>query len=59
MKTFDVLKVGQTIMAEDGDTMKVIDYDFYGTGQNIMCLMSDRCVYPSTEFNAGDWEIES
>lgn len=32
MKTFDVLKVGQTIMAEDGDTMKVIDYDFYGTG---------------------------
>ena len=59
MKTFDILKAGQIIVAEDGDTMKVIDYDFYGTGQKIMCFMSDHCVYPSTEFNAGDWEIES
>lgn len=54
-----ILSDGDKIVAEDGDTMKVIDYDFYGTGQNIMCFMSDRCVYPSTEFNAGDWEIES
>lgn len=59
MKTFDILKAGQIIVAEDGDAMKVIDYDFYGTGHKIMCFMSDRCVYPATEFNAGDWEIEN
>ena len=59
MKTFDILKAGQIIVAEDGDAMKVIDYDFYGTGQKIMCFMSDCCVYPATEFNAGDWEIEN
>lgn len=57
MKTFRDLKDDQIIVSEDGDKMKVVFYDFYGTGENVMCFESERSIYPETEFYADDWEV--
>ena len=38
------------VNAEDAtDVLKAKMYDYYGTGKKVMCLMSERSIYPADE----------
>lgn len=56
MKTFKNLKEDSRIINADGETMDVIFWDFYGTGEKIMCFASKSAIYPANEFLPEDWE---
>lgn len=56
MKTFKNLKEDSRIISADGETMEVIFWDFYETGEKIMCFASKSSIYPANEFSPEDWE---
>lgn len=53
---FNDLTDGQKVRCGD-DVMTFRRYDYFGTGK-IPCLMDDRSIYPCTEFDPNDWELE-
>lgn len=56
MKTFDNLKAGDRIFNEEDGIMKVGFYDFYATGEKIMCFVDKNSVWPAFQFYPEDWE---
>lgn len=57
VKTFKDLPAGAYLKSNDGEAMQVVFYDFYSTGEPIMCLANDKSMYPASEFDPKDWVL--
>lgn len=56
MKNFDNLHAGDIIESKEDGRMGVVLYDFYATGERILCFTSKNSIYPASEFIPEYWE---
>ena len=57
LKTFDGLKEGTLLKDCNGDHYRVSYREFWGDAKCV-CLVTERSIYPASEFDPRDFEIE-
>ena len=54
MERFEANKV---LKDRDGNRMETMMWDFYSTGEPILCMADEDSIYPAREFDPRDWEV--